>query len=61
MLSNLDDPGHDGPVLRPEGRWICDGTWALVGFRNLEAAGEDGFEICDPILMQLVDGVLAAR
>ena len=26
-----------------------DGTWALVGFRNLEAHGVDGFEILDPI------------
>ena len=26
-----------------------DGSWALVGFRNLESKGGDGFEICDPI------------
>ena len=26
MLSNLDDPGHDGPVLRLEDRWIWD-SW----------------------------------
>jgi beta-fructofuranosidase len=26
-----------------------DGSWVLVGFRNLEPYGQDGFEIIDPI------------
>ena len=30
-------------------------------FCTWSAAGEDGFEICDPIPVHLVDGVLAAR
>ena len=38
-----------------------DGTWALVGFRNLEALGIDGFEILDPIPVRLEDGVLVRR
>ena len=33
-----------------------DGTWALVGFRNLEALGFEGFEILDPIPVRLEDG-----
>jgi beta-fructofuranosidase len=39
-----------------------DGTWALVGFHNLEARGLDGFAICDPVPVTLDDeGYLVAR
>jgi beta-fructofuranosidase len=38
-----------------------DGSWALVGFRNLEAQGEDGFFIHDPITVSLdAEGYLVA-
>jgi beta-fructofuranosidase len=37
-----------------------DGSWALIGFKNLEPAGIDAFEIVDPIPVRLVDGVLTA-
>jgi hypothetical protein len=30
-----------------------DGSWALVGFRNLEPKGIDAFEILDPIPVEL--------
>ena len=32
-----------------------DGSWVLIGFHNLEAQGGDGFEICDPIPVELDD------
>lgn len=35
-----------------------DGSWALIGFRNLEAEGMDGFEITDPIPVHIRDGAL---
>lgn len=35
-----------------------DGRWCLLGFRNLEAVGRDGFEIVDPIPVVLRDGRL---
>lgn len=35
-----------------------DGSWAFVGFRNLEAVGGDGFEIGDPLPVVLRDGRL---
>ena len=39
-----------------------DGSWVLVGFHDLEQAGGDGFEICDPIPVGLDDdGYLGAR
>jgi beta-fructofuranosidase len=38
-----------------------DGTWAFVGFRNLEPYGQDGFEIIDPIAVRLdADGYVVA-
>jgi beta-fructofuranosidase len=37
-----------------------DGSWALIGFRNLEAEGIDAFEIVDPIPVEVRDGALAA-
>lgn len=37
-----------------------DGSWALIGFRNVEAEGGDGFEIGDPIPVEIHDGALAA-
>lgn len=38
-----------------------DGSWALVGFRNLEPQGQDGFFIHDPIPVGLdPDGYLVA-
>jgi beta-fructofuranosidase len=38
-----------------------DGSWALVGFRNLEPKGIDAFEILDPIPVELDDeGYLVA-
>jgi beta-fructofuranosidase len=37
-----------------------DGSWALVGFRNLEPEGILTFEIIDPIRVTLVDGALQA-
>ncbi len=39
-----------------------NGSWALVGFRNLEPKGIDAFEILDPIPVALDDeGYLVAR
>lgn len=39
-----------------------DGSWVLIGFRNLEPQGLDGFEITDPIPVTLdADGYLVAR
>ncbi len=35
-----------------------DGSWALVGFRNLEPVGVDAFEIMDPIPVALSNGRL---
>jgi beta-fructofuranosidase len=35
-----------------------DGTWALIGFRNLEPEGILAFDILDPIPVQLRDGAL---
>jgi beta-fructofuranosidase len=37
-----------------------DGSWALVGFRNLEPEGRHELEILDPIPVLVVDGVLVA-
>ena len=37
-----------------------DGSWALIGFRNLEPKGVLAFEILDPIPVVLVDGYLQA-
>ena len=38
-----------------------DGSWAMVGFRNLEPEGEDGFFIQDPIQVALdAEGYLVA-
>jgi beta-fructofuranosidase len=37
-----------------------DGTWAFVGFRNLEREGHHDFEILDPIPIALVAGALTA-
>ncbi len=37
-----------------------DGSWALVGFRNLEPEGIFSFEILDPIPVELRDGRLVA-
>lgn len=37
-----------------------DGTWALLGFRNLESEGILAFEIIDPVGVRLVNGVLVA-
>jgi beta-fructofuranosidase len=37
-----------------------DGSWALIGFRNLEAAGVLSFEITDPIPVRLADDHLEA-
>ena len=37
-----------------------DGSWAFVGFRNLEPAGILSFEIIDPVPVRLVDGALVA-
>jgi beta-fructofuranosidase len=39
-----------------------DGNWVILGFRNLEPKGQDGFEIIDPIPVGLDgDGHLIAR
>lgn len=38
-----------------------DGSWALIGFRNLEPEGVDAFDIIDPIPVEIRDGRLAAR
>ncbi|CUR59540.1 conserved hypothetical protein [metagenome] len=38
-----------------------DGSWVLVGFRNLEAEGIFAFEIIDPVPVRVVDGVLVAQ
>ena len=39
-----------------------DGTWVILGFRNLEPRGQDGFAINDPIPVTLdADGYLVAR
>lgn len=39
-----------------------DGSWVLIGFRNLEPQGLDGFEISDPIPVTVdADGYLVAR
>lgn len=38
-----------------------DGSWTLIGFRNLEPEGIDAFEIIDPIPVGIRDGRLAAR
>ncbi|MFP5282623.1 MAG: glycosyl hydrolase [Actinomycetes bacterium] len=41
---------------------LRDGSWMIIGFRNLEAKGSDGFEIIDPIPVTLDDeGYLVAR
>lgn len=41
---------------------LRDGSWALVGFHNLDHRGEDGMAICDPIPVTLDDeGYLVAR
>jgi beta-fructofuranosidase len=37
-----------------------DGSWAFVGFRNLEPQGIHAFEILDPIPVHVSDGELAA-
>ena len=37
-----------------------DGSWALLGFRNLEPEGAFAFEIVDPIPVRLEDGRLVA-
>lgn len=37
-----------------------DGSWALVGFRNLEPKGTYAFHILDPIAVRLIDGSLQA-
>ena len=37
-----------------------DGSWALIGFRNLEPQGIDAFEIIDPIPVAIRDGALTA-
>ena len=37
-----------------------DGSWALVGFRNLEPEGILSFEIIDPVPVRLEDGGLVA-
>jgi beta-fructofuranosidase len=38
-----------------------DGSWVILGFRNLEPYGEDGFAIGDPIPVRLdADGYLVA-
>jgi len=37
-----------------------DGSWALVGFRNLEPKGTLSFDILDPVPVHLEDGVLVA-
>jgi beta-fructofuranosidase len=37
-----------------------DGTWALVGFRNLEPEGVWSFEIVDPIRVSVQDDALVA-
>ena len=37
-----------------------DGSWALIGFRNLEPEGIDAFEIIDPIPVAIRDGALTA-
>lgn len=39
-----------------------DGSWVLIGFRNLEPQGLDGFEIIDPVPVTVdADGYLVAR
>ena len=39
-----------------------DGSWVLIGFRNLEPQGLDGFEIIDPVPVALdAEGYLVAR
>ena len=41
---------------------LRDGSWVIVGFRNLEPKGIDAFEIIDPIPVSLDDdGYLVAR
>jgi beta-fructofuranosidase len=37
-----------------------DGSWAVIGFHNLEAEGVDAFEIIDPVPVGIRDGALAA-
>lgn len=38
-----------------------DGSWVILGFRNLEPYGGDGFEIGDPIPVELdAEGYLVA-
>jgi beta-fructofuranosidase len=32
---------------------LRDGSWAIIGFRNLESRGEDGFFIHDPVPVTL--------
>src|SRR6185312_14793146 len=39
-----------------------DGSWVILGFRNLEHLGEDGFAIYEPIPVTVdADGYLVAR
>ena len=39
-----------------------EGSWVLIGFRNLEPQGLDGFEIIDPVPVALdAEGYLVAR
>lgn len=55
-------PFTDDPALFAAPLVQCrDGSWAMVGFRNLEAEGVPAFEIVDPIPVNVVDGVLTAR
>ena len=45
------------PIVR-----LRDGGSAIIGFRNLEPRGGDGFEIIDPIAVTLdAEGYLVAR
>jgi beta-fructofuranosidase len=45
------------PIVR-----LRDGGSAIIGFRNLEPKGGDGFEIIDPIPVTLdAEGYLVAR
>jgi beta-fructofuranosidase len=37
-----------------------DGTWALLGFRNLEPDGISPFEVVAPVEVELHDGRLVA-
>jgi beta-fructofuranosidase len=40
---------------------LRDGSWVIIGFRNLEPKGVDAFEIIDPIAVSLDDeGYLVA-